>query len=387
MSGELTAPTAELAQKNIQRTYKHLLEFALKADQRQHIHKVPVQILLFYTQQLGAMISAGIPITAALEFLTRGDHRGMNEVMKRVSSSVLNGKRLSVAFSEFPRVFPKVYVSLVTAAEASGKLHIVLTKLSQMLERQTSIKKRMIVTFTYPVTLVFLSGAISCFIVFYIFPVLRPMFGQVGMDLPAPTRLLISVADSIHHPGAWVLLIAGVTAAALFLSRLWQSGSDFPGGLRYRVDQFLLGLPLIGKLLSQSLGARSLYALSLMLNSGMNVIDAFVALENVVDNAYVRHNLRQARFYVREGNTVEESLRRYEVFSRGALQMLRAGEESGRLDDMMLLVADGYEMDLDLTLNRLSSTLEPLIMAVMGCIIGFICVAAILPIVNFVNQI
>jgi type II secretory pathway component PulF len=387
MRGSLEAASPDSARKNLLRNFRHILELEAKVEVQRSLFRMPVQEVLFCTQQLSAMITAGISITEALEFLVNGDNPRMNAVMERVSRGVLAGKKLSLALSEYPLVFPKVYVSLVGAAEVSGKLHVVLAKLADLLERQTNIKKRLITVFVYPAMLVSMATVISCFIVFYIFPVLRPMFNQVGMDLPAPTRLLISVADSVHHPLPWVCLVALALGLVQVARSLWRVGSDSPGGLRYRFDYWLLRVPLIGKLLTQSLGARTLYALSLMLNSGMSVVEAFNVLETIVDNAYVRTQMRMAKNSIKEGELIEASLRKHKVFSRGALHMIRAGEESGRLDDMMKLVAEGYEMDLDLTIDRLGAVIEPVIMAIMGVIIGFICVAAILPIIKFVTQI
>ena len=387
VAGVIEAVNAEYARRNLQKTFRHILEISPRPNLRGSARGIGTKALLIYTQQLSAMIYAGVPMTRAIEILTNGDNPKMNAVLEQMLRGVLAGRTLSSTMSDYPQVFPRIYTSLVATAEASGRLHVVLNKLTVMLEREAALNRRLVTTFSYPITLIILATGVCSLIVFYIFPVLKPMFGQVGMELPAITLTMIAIADAFRHPFTWfciLMLIGGV----YYLFRLLQrGGSDLPGGARYFMDTLLLHTPILGRLIGQSAGSRILFSMALMLESGLQLREILRLLDGIVENAHIRYGLRQASQSLSEGIMFCEALRKHEVFFEGALQMLRAGEESGKLDEMMRAVAVTYEQDLEITLDTLGASLEPLILTAMGVVIGFICVASLMPVLKFVQQI
>lgn len=387
ISGLIEARTLDYARKQLQKSYRHILELGPREDVRKATRGVSVQVLFVYTQQLAAMIYAGIPITRAVEMLSQGYNAKMNLVMEQVQRSLIAGRSLQSSMADYPQVFPRLYTSLVGTAEMSGRLHQVLTKLTQLLEREAALRKRLIATFTYPLALAFLATSVCALIVFYILPILRPMFSQIGMELPAMTLAMIRIADSLKHPLTWISALLGVCALGYGIFYIFRQGSSEPGGARWRFDAATLYIPVLGKLILQSSSARTLFAMALMLEAGMRLPDILRIVDPLSGNAYLSDKIRKARQTLTEGVMLVEALDTHDVFSRSALSMLRAGEESGRLDEMMRLVANTYEADLDLTLDRLSATLEPIVMGIMGVVVGFICIASLLPVLKFVQQI
>lgn len=213
------------------------------------------------------------------------------------------------------------------------------------------------------------------------------MFRQVGMELPPLTLAIIKFADAFKHPLTWVL-IASIVGGCYYLLRLLQrGGSDVPGGARLTVDLLAPMSRCSDPSFTRAWALGCFTRWPSMLEAGLNLVDILRLLDELVGNACLRHGLRETRQSLTEGQMFVESLTKHQVFSDGALQMLRAGEESGKLDEMMKLVALTYEQDLDLSLDRLGATLEPLIMSGMGVVVGLICIASLLPVLKFVQQI
>lgn len=383
ISGVVEAGSLEYARNQLQKNFRHIIELTPRKHSRAQTRGVGSDSLLIFTQQLAAMVTAAIPLTRALEVLAQSDNRILNDVCEQLSRNVSSGRSLSSSLLEFPRVFPRIYVSLVSTAEASGTLHIVLERLVELLKWEVAMKKRLLAVVTYPIALSVLASGVCALIVFYIFPALKPMFSMVGMELPAPTRLMIAIANFLRHPLTWVGLAALVGAAGY----TWRHFQRLDGRARYRLDWLLLHSPVVGRMLWYEFGSRTLYAMALMLEAGINLNEVFRLLDQSVDNACLRSRLTAARLTMAEGTLLAESLRKHQVFHVHAIHMIAAGEESGRLPEMMRLVAQYYEQDLETRVEGLGAALEPIVLGIMGVVVGFVCIASLLPVIKFVQQI
>ncbi len=348
--------------------------------------KVSIDALANYTRQLAVMISSGIPINRAVRFAAKGEDENLNAVMLDVAQLVEEGNSLGKSLNEFPRVFDQIYCALVTAGEESGALEITLEKLADLQEKIVKMRKRVFSTFTYPAVIgVVALGVIGLFC-FHIFPEMIPIFTSIGMDLPWPTKALIVFTDIITDPKTAIPLmigtVVGVSAMVMFLRNLDES-SD----IRHALDSMLLKIPVMGNLLKNSAASRVLYTLGNLLDSGLSLTEAMKTIEKVAGNAVFARRLQWAREKLTKGAGLSECLREFEVFDEMVLQMISVGEETGRVGDMTVRVAKLLEEEVDNDLDQLAALMEPMMMAIMGAAVGFVVIAAFMPMVELVKSI
>lgn len=346
---------------------------------------VRVESLCLYTRQMAAMINGGIAINRAVRFVARGDDKRLNQVMNGVADAVEGGKSLSQALATQPRVFNDTYVALVRAGETAGNLDVSLNRLSTLLEKTVALKKRVQSTFAYPCVIGVVAMGIVALFVFYIVPMLLPMFDSVGIELPWPTRMLILFSTTLSDPRIAVplaLLVVGGFSGLVFL----YNETERAPGFRTWIDQTVLKLPIVGELVELSTAARVLYTMSTMLAAGVMLVEVIKTCETVAGNRVMARKLRDTKDALLSGVGLYDSMSMYEVFAPTALQMIKVGEETGRLDDLVQRVGKMYEDDVDLQLDNLASMIEPIIMAFMGVIVGFVVIASFLPMIQLIQQ-
>ncbi|MBI3924376.1 MAG: type II secretion system F family protein [Armatimonadetes bacterium] len=392
VQGTLHAPSMNLAQLRLRRVYKSVL--MLREDDQKAMSAAPVfqmsprvkvESLAIYTRQMAVMVEAGIAINRALRFVAQGDDQNLNLVMSRVADGVEQGKSLSRAMSEQPRTFGDTYTAMVRAGETSGHLEGALKRLSELLEKTVNMKKRITSTFAYPAVIgVVCIGIVSLF-VFYILPMMLPMFASMGVDLPLPTRILIGVVNIFRDPKIIIPLVIFVLVGVWILVQ-FLSNVDKASQVRYQVDGVLLSLPIAGPLISKSAQARVLYTMASLLEAGVALVDVLNTTESVAGNAVLAQKLSWTRKSLIEGASVYRALEMHDVFGQTALQMVKVGEETGQLSDLVRRIGQMYEDDVDTMLDNMASMLEPLIMAVMGIVVGFVTLASFLPMVNLLRQ-
>ena len=391
VQGTLNAPTENLAQLRLKKVYKDVL--SLREEQMaagtttvfQTSPRVTVEALSVYTRQLATMIEAGISINRSLRFLTQGDSQNLNLVLARVADAVEGGKSLSRAMSEQPKCFNDTYVALVRAGESSGGLDIALKKLADLMEKVVNMKKRVVSTFAYPLVIGTVCIAITCLFVFYIIPMMLPLFTSLGVKLPWPTLALMWVVTTFRNPKVMIpislFLLAGIYVVVTFL----RNSRSAPQA-RYWLDLNILRIPVMGKLLSLSASARVLYTMATLLDAGVALSDVLITLEQVAGNVVFAQKINWARKSMLEGASIYRAMEMHDVFPDTALQMIKVGEETGNLADMVRRIGKLYEDDVDIQLDNLASLMEPLIMAVMGSVVGFVTLATFLPMISLIQQ-
>ncbi len=389
VSGTLSAPTIQAAQDRLRAVYKNVLvveeqkgtsSVALKRSPR-----VKIDSLAIYCRQLAVMVNAGIAVNRALRFCSRGEDHNLNLVMTRVADEVEAGKSVSQALNEQPRVFGNIFIALVKAGETSGNLDVALKKLADLLEKNVGLRKRIQATLAYPAVIMVVCVAVIAFFTFYIMPQMIPMFESMSVELPMPTKIMMWFATTLQNP--WVsgpLTVLAVVGSILAFNA-YQNLDKAPE-VRYYVDSYLLRLPVLGGLFRLATQARILFTLATLLDSGVSLTEALLVVEKVADNEVYSRRIRWGREALLQGSSVFAALESHEVFSMMALQMIKVGEETGTLAEMVRRIGQMYEEDVEHTLDQLSSLIEPLIMAVMGLIVGFITVASFLPMVQLLNQ-
>lgn len=392
VQGTLKAPSLGVAKDRLSQVYPRVLFVEEQEDvavgrtiQFQLSPSVKIENLSLYTRQLSAMVNGGIAVNRAFHFVAKGEDKRLNVVMERVAQSIEGGKSVSQSLSEQPRVFGDTYIALVKAGETSGSLDVVLNKLASLLEKNVTLKKRVQSTFAYPAVIGVVAIAIIALFVFYIVPMLLPMFESVGIELPWPTKLLIYGSRTLSNP--WLAIPAVLIFVACIASSFWLfAEADRAPAIKYAFDQNIVKVPVLGKLIEISTSARILYTMSTMLSSGVMLAEVLQTCENVAGNRVVAQKVKHARESLLSGVSLFDSLTLYEVFEPTALQMIKVGEETGRLDDLISRVAKLYEEDLEIQLDNLASLIEPLIMAVMGVVVGFVVIASFLPMIQLVQS-
>ncbi|MGE0493174.1 MAG: type II secretion system F family protein [Vulcanimicrobiota bacterium] len=392
VQGTLKAPSLVVAKDRLNQVYPRVLFVqeqeeapAARSIQFKLSPSVKIENLSLYTRQLAAMVNGGISVNRAFHFVARGEDQRLNVVMEKVANAIEGGKSVSQALDEQPRVFGETYIALTKAGETSGTLDVTLNKLARLLEKNVTLKKRIQATFAYPAVIGVVAIGIIALFVFYIVPMLLPMFDSVGIELPWPTKVLIYGSRALSNPYVaipGILLIVGFFSASFWL----LAESDRAPALRFAFDQNILKVPVVGKLISLGISARVLYTMSTMLSAGVMLGEVLKTCESVAGNRVYQQKLKHSRESLLSGVSLFDSLTLYEVFAPTALQMIKVGEETGRLDDLISRVAKLYEDDLEIQLDNLASLIEPLIMAVMGAVVGFVVIASFLPMIQLVQN-
>lgn len=326
------------------------------------------------TRQLSALLKAGVPLTEGLSVLVEQfDPGALSQVLSQVRDRVNAGSSLAQAFAEYPRIFSNIYVSMVRAGENAGSLELVLSKLAEMSEKRIKLINKVRAAMTYPVFMIVVGCSVIVFVLSYVLPGITKLFLEMNMNLPWVTRVLIGTSQFFSHYLGWIVL--GVFGA-LVGHQLWRRT---PKG-RLIWDRFKLRCPTFGKIITVFSIARFSRTLGVLLASGVNIVEALELSEKVIDNQVIVHIVEKARHSVSSGRSLSESLAKDKVFPPITLHMIAAGERTGALEDELLDMADTLESEVEEQLNVLTTLLEPLMIIVLGTVVGFIVLAILLPI-------
>ncbi|CAN0057166.1 unnamed protein product [Phaeothamnion confervicola] len=386
IQGSLDAPSESLANERLKKIYKKVIslreeEIVAGAAVSKKGPRVKLEPLSLYTRQLAVMLNAGISINRVLRFLTQGEDVNMNLISACLAESVEGGNSLSMAMSEQPRCFNPTYVALVRAGEKSGRLERALLKLADLQEKIVKLKKRMVSTFAYPAVIGLVCALNAALFVFYIIPIMLPLFSSLNVVLPWPTRVVLWTTEVVHEP----VFLGGLALLSLISAvvglKMWRNSRS-----RYWIDLSLTRLPVFGHLITLNTSARVLYTMATLLDAGVGLPDCLVILSEVAGNLVTSERLKNARGAMLDGNSVFRSMQMFDVFPSTALQMLKVGEESGRLSEMVGRIAIIFEEDTDTQLDRFAALVEPLLMGVMGSLVAFIVLATFLPVISLISQ-
>jgi type II secretion system protein F len=332
-----------------------------------------VQILLF-TRELADLIDAGLPIDRALSVLIeQSDNEGMQEMVRRLQHDIRAGKPLSEALHNFPREFPTLYANMIHAGEVSGQLAPVMTRLADFLEKEQVRRSQIVAALTYPMVLISVAVLAVVFLLVFVIPQLQDVFKGLGAALPPPTRALLASSGFIKQYW-WAIIAAGVAGWLLFNS--WKNTAAG----RRSFDSFRLSLPLFGALTKKIVMARFVRTLGTLLGGGVPILDSLDISASAVGNSVTADAVQDARDGVRQGETLSGSMNKTGQFLPLVVHMSAVGEETGRLSGMLIRTADTLDFEVDNTMRRLTSLVEPLVVLLMGGFVGFIVLSILMPI-------
>jgi general secretion pathway protein F len=325
--------------------------------------------LMLFTRELATLLRAGMPLDRSLQSLGALTE---NEKLKNTVASVLDhvqaGKSLSEALDEHDDVFPVLYVNMVKAGEVGGVIETVLERLAEYLESAEKTRDEVKSAMAYPIVLGFVGSAAITVLLTYVLPKFAMVFADLGSAMPPSTRFVMAVSELLQSYW-WV--------GVLLLAAMWISFKRYTGtpSGRFKFDRFRLQVPLFGELTTKVQIAAFARTLGTMLKSGVPLLQSLEIVRAVVSNTVISMALESVQKDVSEGKGLSGPLERTGVFPSLSLQMVSVGEETGRLDDMLLVVSDHYDRDVTNTLSRLMSLLEPGMLLVMGVVVAFIVIA------------
>jgi type IV pilus assembly protein PilC len=329
--------------------------------------------LMRFTRQLAILINAGVPILEGLEILHKQEQNMvLKRVVKSVSMQVEEGKSLFDALSS-QTGFDKLYCALVKAGEAAGILDTILNKLAEFLEKQEKLKKQVKSALTYPVIVVFVGIVVIFGLMTFVVPQFVGMLKESNQEIPWVTQTVIDVSDFFRN--YTLLLIAGLIAGTMFFLNFIKTKEG-----KAQWDRFTMKVPLFGLLIIKGNLGNFTRTLATMLTAGVPIIDSLEICIDTLDNTQIAKDLAKVRLAVIEGKSITEPLGRIAYFPPLVTQMMKVGESTGNLDTMLIKVADVFQDEVEELVGNLTKLIEPIILVVLGGIIGFVLIAMYLPI-------
>ncbi len=331
--------------------------------------------ITFFTRQLATMMKSGVPLLQSFDIVAKGhSNPAVTRLLLEIKNEIQTGSSLSQAFSKHPLYFNDLFVNLINAGEQAGILDTVLDRLATYKEKILAIKGKIKSAMTYPTAVLIVAFLITAVIMIFVVPAFKELFSSFGADLPAPTLVVIAISN--YFVEYWWAIFGGIGGSIYaFFYSLKRSRK-----MREIIDRLSLRLPIFGVIFQKSAIARWSRTLATMFAAGVPLVDALDSVAGAAGNVIYFNATKKIQSEVSTGSSLAVSMQSSEIFPNMVLQMVAIGEESGALDAMLSKVADFYESEVDAAVDALSSLMEPVIMVVLGVLIGGLVIAMYLPI-------
>lgn len=343
--------------------------------------RVTVKDIAVFTRQLSVMIDSGLPLMQCLEILAQQqENKSFQRSIQAVRGSVEGGATLSSAMEPFPKVFDQLYVNMVAAGEAGGILDRILRRLSTYIEKNLKLRRQVKSAMIYPVSVIVIASGVVTLLLWKVVPIFATLFASMNASLPLPTRIVIGVS---HFVGSvWGLMIlVGIVLVAGTITAWYRT---VPG--RFAIDGFLLRVPLLGVMLRKIAVARFTSTLGTLITSGVPILDGLDITARTSGNAVLESAIQGVRRAVEAGGSLVAPLRRSAVFPAMVTQMIEVGEQTGAMDTMLQKIADFYEEEVDVAVKGLLSAMEPIMIVVLGVLVGGIVISMYLPMFSLISK-
>jgi len=342
---------------------------------------VTTRDLAIFTRQFATMINAGLPLVQCLDILSKQTEKEtFRHVIGQVMRDVEAGTTLAEALGkkEHSKVFDELFVNMVEAGEAGGILDNILQRLATYIEKAEALKRKIKAAMVYPAVVLSVAVLATSFMLIFIIPTFARMFTGFGAELPLPTKIVMGLSSFLR--AYWWALIGGMIAAVVAIQRYYLNEKG-----RVQIDTLLLKIPVLGDVLRKGAVARFTRTLSTLISSGVPILNGLDITARTSGNRVIENAIMAARSSIREGETISAPLRQSTVFPPMVVQMISVGEETGALDDMLTRIADFYDDEVDTAVDSLTSLIEPIMIVVMGTIVGGMVIAMYLPMFKLIN--
>ncbi len=389
-SGQIMKGTLDVAGKDDVMAYlkkNRMLLVTVREQPKALVFKMPgsggvsTRDLVIFTRQFATMINAGLPLVQSLTILAQQtENKALKDVVKQVVYDVEAGNTLADAFRKHPKAFPDLYVNMVAAGEAGGILDTILLRLATFLEKSDALIRKVKGAMVYPVVIISVAIIAIAVLLIFVIPTFESMFASVNMELPLPTRIVIGASKILT--GWWWAIILGIAAVA-FMARQYYVTPDG----RKNIDGALLNAPVLGDLLRKSAVSRFTRTLGTLISSGVSILDGLEITAKTAGNRVIHDAVMQSRASIAGGETIAGPLEASKVFPPMVISMIAVGEQTGGLDEMLSKIADFYDAEVDVAVSALLSLMEPIMIVVLGVVVGGMVVAMYLPIFDMVNAV
>ena len=334
---------------------------------------VGVKDLSVFTRQFATMVNAGLPLVQCLDVLGRQlDKPHFKEVVLQVTADVESGSTLAEALEKHPRIFSDLYSNMIAAGEAGGILDVILGRLAVFLEKADALQRKVKGAMTYPVIVLTVAGGACIFMLMFVIPVFAKMFADFGGTLPAPTRIVMGLSDFIRH--YWWAMALGAAAVTVAFKRYRATVSG-----RRNTDRLATKIPILGAVVLKSSIARFTRTLGTLIGSGVPILQGLEITARTAGNKVIQEAIEATAKSISQGETIAQPLRESGVFPPMVVQMIGIGEQTGALDEMLAKIADFYDDEVDAAVEALTAAIEPIMIMLMGTMVGGMLVAMYLP--------
>ena len=334
---------------------------------------VPLKSLARFTRQFSAMTSAGLPLIQCLDILQeQTENENMRNAIAQVGADIQGGGTLADSLSKHKAIFSELYCHMIAAGEAGGILDTILLRLAEYQEKADALRRKIKGAMTYPVIVAIVAMVAVIVLMVFVVPIFQGMFAEGNAKLPLPTLIVMAISDFIRH---WIVAILGAMGIGVFaFLRYYKTDKG-----RLKCDQMLLKTPVLGDLERKSCISRFTRTLGTLLNSGVSIIDALQVTAKTSGNKVLEIGIYKTLESISGGQTIADPLRATGVFPPMVIQMIAVGERTGGLSEMLIKISDFYDDEVDAAVDTLTSMIEPLVIVVLGSIIGGVLVAMYLP--------
>lgn len=376
-SGEITAKSETIARSELRRSGIRIISIKKKSKPffSPKTRPISTKEIAIFSRQLATMLSAGVPLVQSFEIIGKGhENPSMSTLLLTIKSDIEAGDTLAEALSKHPAQFDELFCNLVKSGEQAGVLEGLLGKIATYKEKSESIKAKVKKALTYPIAVLVVAVIVTAILLIFVVPVFEDLFKSFGADLPAFTVFVIGLSNSAQK---WWYVVVGIIAIAIQVFKYFSRHSR---KFNHFLDRTLLKIPVIGMILNKSAIARFARTLGTMSAAGVPLVEALESVAGACGNIVYSDAVMKMREDVSTGQRLEFSMIQTKIFPHMVIQMVAIGEESGSIDKMLEKVADFYEEEVDNLVDNLSSLMEPMIMAILGVLVGGLIVAMYLPI-------
>jgi type IV pilus assembly protein PilC len=387
VTGTLEADSLELVRAKLSDLSYHVLSIrharrgSSFKDAMANMQRVKLRDLVMFSRQFATMIDAGLSVVKCLDILQKQTrNQKLKEVIGEVKRDVAGGMALTEAFQKHPRIFSPLYINMIRSAEAGGILDIVLDRLSTFLEKEQETRNKIKAAMTYPAVVFTFAMLMLIGLLFFVLPKFKGIFETMGLALPLSTKLLLN--SSTYFTNYWYVALVFMAGSVVVLKMFSRTDKG-----KYAIDSAKLRLPVFGDLILKTCVSRFARTFGTLISSGVPVLRALEIVSETAGNRVVAETVVRARHAIKEGEKISTPLFGSRIFPVMVTQMIAIGEETGRLDQMLVKVSNFYDDEVDNTLKSLTSLIEPLMIVGLGLIVGFIAVSVISPIYSLVGSI
>ena len=373
VKGELRAGSETIVNVTLRR--QGILVTKVKKKTFKSGRKVTDKDITLFTRQLATMMKAGVPLLQSFDIVSKGNaNPSVSKLIQDIRADVETGSSLNQAFRKFPLYFDNLFCNLVAAGEQAGILEDLLTRLAIYKEKTQAIKGKIKSALFYPISILVVAFVVTSVIMIWVVPAFKEVFKSFGADLPAPTLLVMAISDFFVK--YWYIIFGGLGAALYLFFQSWRRSVK----VQRFMDRTLLKVPVFGEVIRKATVARWTRTLATMFAAGVPLVESLDSVGGASGNAVYMDATRKIQTEVSTGTSLTAAMQNSGVFPNMVTQMVAIGEESGALDQMLGKVADFYEQEVDDAVESLSSLMEPMIMVILGVLIGGLVIAMYLPI-------